>query len=65
MAILGIVKNGVVIIESGATLPDGTRVEIHVVGDPLPPQLADEFAAWDQLGNEAWLMIDEWEREDG
>ncbi len=27
----------------------------------LPPDLAEEFRAWEAAGDEAWSMIDEWE----
>lgn len=33
MVYRGIVKNGIVILEPGAALPDGTSVEVQAIGD--------------------------------
>ncbi len=43
----GVVRGGVVVPDAGCELPDGTAVE---------------FGAWGRAGDEAWAMIDAWER---
>ena len=45
MSISGIIQNGVVVFDSGLSLPEGTRVEI-VVREPAvkPPTLRDRLA---------------------
>jgi len=30
----------------------------------MTPELKAEFEAWDRIGDEAWVMIDQWEREE-
>jgi hypothetical protein len=60
----GVVKNGVVVPDGDAKLPEGARVEIVL---PVPQFTAEEqteFDAWDRLGDEAWAMIDRWEGEE-
>jgi hypothetical protein len=62
----GTVKNGVVVPDKWSNLPEGAAVDI-VLRQPvpeIPSELQDEFAAWEKLGDEAWAMIDEWEKED-
>lgn len=67
--IRGWVRNGMVVLEPGTNLPDGTevRVELVTVGTPVPtpftPEEKAEFEAWDRLSDKAWAMIDELERE--
>jgi hypothetical protein len=57
-SIPGIVKNGVVVPQSDAVLPDGAHVEI-VIGPPfVTPELRDELSGWDKASDEAWAMID-------
>ena len=60
----GVVRGGVVVLESSTALPEGTEVEITVAPIPFTPEEAAEFAGWEKLGDEAWGMIDEWEKED-
>jgi hypothetical protein len=60
----GIVRGGVVVLESPSTLPEGTEVQVTVAPIPFTPEEAAEFAGWEKLGDEAWGMIDEWEKED-
>ena len=60
----GVVRGGVVVLESPAALPEGTAVEIVVAPIPFTPEEAAEFADWQKLGDEAWQMIDGWEKED-
>src|SRR5437764_694455 len=47
-AVPGIVKDGVVVPE--APLPEGARVEIHVLPERLemPPEWQDDFDAWNR-----------------
>ncbi|HEX4606818.1 MAG TPA: hypothetical protein VH092_01310 [Urbifossiella sp.] len=70
----GRVANGVVVLEPGAALPDGTEVTVtpapavtptgpaatgHPPGVlPFTPEEQAEFAGWDKIGDEAWGMID-------
>jgi hypothetical protein len=63
--IRGIVRKGVVVLDPGSTLPDGTAVNVTVAPIPFTPEEEAEFAGWEKLGDEAWEMIDEWEKEDG
>lgn len=66
----GWVKNGTVILEPGCQLPDGAEVRVALVPQtnrgpiPFTPEEMAEFAGWEKLGDEAWAMIDEWEKED-
>lgn len=60
----GIVKDGVVIPEGGVTLPEGVHVEIIYAFGHASPELQAEFDAWDRAGQNAWAMIDQWEREE-
>ena len=60
----GVVRGGVVVFEAPTKLPEGTAVEVTVAPIPFTPEEAAEFAGWEKLGDEAWAMIDEWEKED-
>lgn len=59
----GVVRGGVVVLDAPAQLPDGTAVEITVAPLPFTPEEAEEFGAWQDLRDEAWAQIDEWEKE--
>ena len=61
----GIVKDGVIVPKSQNPLPEGTEVEIVIRDSAMTPELRDELAAWQSAGDEAWAMIDQWEKEDG
>ncbi len=63
-SIPGIVRNGVVVLQTKQELPEGTHVEILVKLESLPQQLREELAAWDEVSDEAWKMIDQWESEE-
>jgi len=64
LVIPGIVKNGLVVPQSDSPLPDGAHVDI-VIGPPeVTPQMRAEWDQWERLGDEAWAMIDQWEKED-
>jgi hypothetical protein len=60
----GVIRGGVVVLETPSALPDGTEVQITVAPLAFTPEEAAEFAGWEKLGDEAWAMIDEWEKED-
>lgn len=59
----GTVRNGVVVPAKDATLPEGAEVEIRLDLSAVPPELQGEFAAWEALSDEAWGLIDSWEKE--
>ena len=63
LVIGGIVKNGVILPEGDAELPEGARVQIIVAAGGIPPDLQAELDAWERAGDEAWAMIDHWEQE--
>ena len=48
----GIVRGGVVVLESSTQLPEGTEVEVK----PAAPTADD--APWESLADEAWSQID-------
>jgi hypothetical protein len=59
----GIVRNGVVVPQTGTVLREGSHVEIVLEPADVPPQLLAEIAQWDRASDEAWAMIDAWERQ--
>ena len=63
LVIGGIVKNGVIVPEGDAQLPEGARVEIALSAVNVSPELKAELAAWERTSDEAWAMIDQWEDE--
>ena len=66
VVIPGLVKNGLVVPQGPLLLPEGAQVEI-VIPSPSPemtPELRAEFDAWERAGDEAWALIDQWEREE-
>jgi len=64
VVIPGIIKNGLVVPQGDAPLPEGTRVEIVILAAELEPGLRAEFDAWERAGDEAWAQIDRWEQEE-
>jgi hypothetical protein len=56
--VAGFVKNGVVV--PNAPLPEGAFVEVHVVHGPIevPPELQEEFDAWDRAGANALALVE-------
>ena len=54
----GVVRNGVIVPDEGVTLPEGAVVKLIVEAPGLAPEEAAELAAWEQLSDEAWAMID-------
>jgi len=63
IVIPGIVKNGVVVPQNDTPLPDGAHVDIILGPADVSPALQAEFAQWEQASDEAWTMIDQWERD--
>jgi hypothetical protein len=57
----GIARNGVVVPQSEAPLPDGARVGIVLGPAQLTPELEAELAQWEAASDEAWSMIEPWE----
>ena len=64
VVIPGFVKNGLVVPRGNAPLPEGAQVEIVIPSLELTPELRAEFEAWERAGDEAWALIDQWEREE-
>jgi hypothetical protein len=64
LVIPGVIKNGLVVPQGDAPLPEGAQVEIVIPALELTPELQAEFDAWERAGDEAWAQIDEWEREE-
>jgi hypothetical protein len=63
--IRGVVRGGVIVFEAPYPLPDGTEVEFTVTRHVFTAEEQTEFEAWDKLGDEAWAMIEKWEKEEG
>ena len=63
IVVAGFVKNGVVV--PNAPLPEGSFVEVHVIHGPIevPPELQEEFDAWDRASAEALELVDALARE--
>lgn len=60
----GVVKDGVVVPAEGVKLPEGAAVTV-TLSSPfvMDPELRAETEAWERVSDEAWAMIDTWERE--
>jgi hypothetical protein len=58
IVVAGFVKNGVVV--PNAPLPEGAFVEVHVIRGPIevPPELQEEFDAWQLAGAETLEMVE-------
>ena len=63
IVIPGVVKNGVVIPRGNTPLPEGAEVEITLSLPTVPPELQADFDAWERAGDEAWRLIEQWEKE--
>lgn len=59
----GVVRGGVVVLVPSVELADGTEVRVTVPPNEFTPEERAEFEGWEKLGDEAWAMIDEWEKE--
>jgi hypothetical protein len=64
VVIPGVVRNGLVVPQSKARLPEGAAVEIVLSPADVSPELEAEFVAWDRASDEAWRLIDQWEQEE-
>ena len=60
----GVVKNGLIVPQGNAPLPEGALVEIVIPVPELPQEWRAEFDAWERAGDEAWALIDQWEQEE-
>jgi hypothetical protein len=63
IVIAGFVKNGVVV--PNAPLPEGAFVEVHVISGPIevPPELQEEFDAWNRASAAALELAERLARE--
>jgi hypothetical protein len=61
--VAGFVKNGVVV--PNASLPEGAFVEVHVVSGAtdVPPELQEEFDAWNRASAESLDLVERLARE--
>ncbi len=66
VVISGLVKNGVVVPQGPNQLTEGTLVAIVVPSrsPELAPEVLTELDAWERVSDEAWALIDRWEREE-
>ena len=64
LIIPGVVQNGVVVPVEKNRLAEGARVEIALPIAQVPPELQEEFDGWERLGDEAWSLIDQWEKDE-
>jgi hypothetical protein len=60
----GLVQNGVVIPIEKNRLPEGADVDTSVAVPLMDPELQAEFDDWERVGDEAWRLIDQWEKEE-
>ncbi len=58
VTVAGFVKNGVVV--PNVPLPEGAFVEVRVIHGPIeiPPELQEEFDAWDRASAEALELVE-------
>ena len=63
IVIAGFVKNGVVV--PNAPLPEGAFVEVHVIRGAIevPPELQEEFDAWDRASAGVLELVEKMARE--
>lgn len=62
--LIGTVKNGVIVPQTGVHLPEGSSVKFIIQPFEFTREEQAEFEGWELLGDEAWALIDEWEKED-
>ena len=62
--ISGTVKDGVIVPQNDISLPNGICVEILIRPVDMTPELKSELDQWDKASDEAWALIDQWEREE-
>lgn len=51
----GVVRNGVVVLNEGHGLDEGTEVDVFLA---MPKEWEDDLKGWDALSDEAWRTID-------
>jgi hypothetical protein len=58
VTVAGFVKNGVVV--PNAPLPEGAFVEVRIIHGPIevPPELQEEFDAWERAGAGTIEMVE-------
>jgi len=63
LVVAGLVKNGVVV--PNVPLPEGAFVEVHVIHEKIdvPPELQEEFDAWERASAEALELVERLARE--
>lgn len=64
IVVKGVVRGGVVVFDPPTTFPEGTEVDVTIAPIPFTPEEQAEFTEWQNLRDDAWAMIDEWEKED-
>ncbi len=63
ISVPGVVKGGVVVPQNDVLLPDGAHVEIVIEPSSMSPELKAELREWDRASEEAWDMMNAWEKE--
>lgn len=59
MGYRGVVKGNTVILEAGITLPDGSEVEVTLVGEPLRGSPAALLEVWgSDVPDEVWDTVE-------
>ena len=61
--IYGVVKDGGIVLQPGTSLPEGARVQILVKPPEADAQWFSEFVSWEAASDEAWALIEAWEKE--
>ena len=65
MTVRGVVRNGVVVLNPPAALPEGAEVEVGVLPTEFTPEERAEFETWDRASAEAFRVIEDLERQEG
>jgi hypothetical protein len=64
VVIPGVIKNGLVVPQNDTPLPEGAHVDIIFGPADVTPALQTEFDQWEKASDEAWAMIEQWEKAD-
>ena len=61
----GIVKGGVIVLDGGIQLPEGTKVRVEILEATLSltPEEEEEFSEWERASDKAWELIEQEEDE--
>ena len=54
----GIIRNGVIVLDSKIKLPEGSEVEVKVNPLEFTTEERAEWEGWEKLSDEAWSQID-------